>query len=72
MVIRPDVVYDAYNSIDKETLKNSKLIYLSIIGIIIFLPIVSVASISNVSDILLSNTSITFPKKTFFYIYLTF
>ena len=29
MVIRPDVVYDAYNSIDKETLKNSKLIYLT-------------------------------------------
>ena len=23
MVIRPDVVYDAYNSIDKEILKNS-------------------------------------------------
>ena len=29
MVMRPDVVYDAYNSIDKETLKNSKLIYLT-------------------------------------------
>ena len=29
MVIRPDVVYDAYNSIDKETLKNSKIIYLT-------------------------------------------
>ena len=29
MVIRPDVVYDAYNSIDKEILKNSKLIYLT-------------------------------------------
>ena len=26
MVIRPDVVYDAYNSIDKEILKNSRII----------------------------------------------
>ena len=29
MVIRPDVVYDAYNSIDKEILKNSRIIYLT-------------------------------------------
>ena len=29
MVIRPDVIYDAYNSIDKEILKNSRIIYLT-------------------------------------------
>ena len=29
MVIRPDVIYDAYNSIDKEILKNSRIIHLT-------------------------------------------
>ena len=29
MVIRPDVVYDAYNFIDKEILKNSRIIHLT-------------------------------------------